>query len=90
MAMMKFDRLTPGQMRVMKDLALRCGMGGLVTLKYRQRLCVPALWRRGLVEIYYRQVPDGAPTNRGPFFGLSLDGKRLAYSLMHPLNRSAA
>ena len=85
---MHFDRLTPGQLRLIKHLARYCGVGGQVTLNYRLCLSVPPLWRRGLVAVWYRQVPEAGI--RGPFYGLTLDGQRLASAIFHPLNRTVA
>lgn len=82
-----FGKLPPSQIRVLRHLALHCGMGGNVTLPKGLRRATPGLWRRGLVEIWYRQIPDQSPSLRGPFYGLSLDGRRLAGLIFHPLNR---
>jgi len=85
-----FGKLPPSQVRVLRHLALRCGMGGNVLLPRPLRRAVPSLWRRGLVEVWYRQVPDQTPSLCGPFYGLTLDGRRLAGLIFHPLNRETA
>lgn len=82
-----FEKLPPSQLRVLKHLALHCGMGGNVIVPRALRRAVPPLWRRGLVEIWYRQTPDQSAALRGPFYGLSLDGRRMACTIFHPLNR---
>ena len=85
-----FERLPPSQVRVLKHLALYCGMGGNVVLPKPLRRAAPGLWRRGLVEVWYRQIPGQSPSLRGPFYGLSLDGRRMASLIFHPLNREVA
>ena len=85
-----FGRLPPSQVRVLKHLALYCGMGGNILLPKALRRAVPGLWRRGLIEVWYRQVPDQSPSLNGPFFGLSLDGRRMVSLIFHPLNQEIA
>lgn len=90
MSFQAYDKMSPSQLRLVKDLWRRSGFGGPVTVPLRQRRPVPALWRRGLIEVWHRQVPDDEPGVRGPFYRLTLDGCRLASSIFHPLNRRDA
>jgi hypothetical protein len=90
MPYLDYERLTPGQLYVVKDLFRRGGPGCPVTMPFSRRRPIPGLWRRGIVQVWHRQVPDDAPGVRGPFYSLSLDGRRLAAAIFHPLNRSEA
>lgn len=55
----------------------RCGLCGRTTLKPHLRPWVVGLWRRHLVEIWFRCVPDEG-ISHGPFFNLTVDGHHLA------------
>jgi hypothetical protein len=68
------DRLTSPQASLLKDLTLRAGLTGRVTLKKWQRELVLPLWRRELVEIWFRHTPDHEPFRRGPFYALTTSG----------------
>lgn len=67
-------RLTSPQATILKDLALRAGLTGRVTLKSWQRRLVLPLWREELVEIWFRQTPDNEPFRRGPYYALTAAG----------------
>lgn len=73
---MSRPRLTTREIAILRDLAVRSGLGGAVTLRDWQRGAATALWRRELIEIWYRQSPDGAL--QGPFFSLTIIGRALA------------
>ena len=60
------ERLSNRQIATLKHLAICCATGGQVTLTRDQREAMAPLWRRELVEIWYRVVPDEG--NRGPFY----------------------
>ena len=68
------ERLTSQQATLLKDLTLRAGLTGRVTIKRWQRPLVLPLWRRELVEIWFRQTPDNEPFRRGPFYALTTTG----------------
>jgi hypothetical protein len=59
-------RLSERQIQTLKQLAITCGNGGQVTLTRDQREAMTPLWRRHLIEIWYRHLPGERP--RGPFF----------------------
>lgn len=78
-ASVRHPRLTGPQIGVLRLLLQRTsGLGRGVTLGVRQRAAVVALWRRGLVECWYRQAPEVSPSLQGPYFTLSLAGFNLA------------
>jgi hypothetical protein len=58
-------------------LAKHGGGRAVAIARYLQGVAA-TLWRRDLVEIWYRQVPDEQPSMRGPFYTLSLSGWNLA------------
>jgi hypothetical protein len=76
------ERLSPREVGIVKHIA-RFQSGGLrfVTFGADVREASIPLWRRGLVEIWHRQFPYDEPGYRGPQFGLSSSGRRLAAAL---------
>ncbi|EJN14710.1 hypothetical protein PMI42_01683 [Bradyrhizobium sp. YR681] len=60
------SRLSERQIATLKQLAVTCGNGGQATLTRDQREAMTPLWRRHLIEIWYRHLPGERP--RGPFF----------------------
>jgi len=84
------QRLSNRQIATLKHLAVCCSNGGQVTLTHDQREAMAPLWRRGLVEIWFRCVPDEGMT-RSPFFRPSESGWRLISSILGARNdREAA
>jgi hypothetical protein len=77
---MKRPKLTQAEIDALLFLAKRCGMTGRITLTMQQRRRTIPLWRRGLVEIWWKRLP-GDRRQRGPFFSLSVDGFQLACAL---------
>lgn len=59
-------RLSERQIQTLKQLSVTCGNGGQATLTRDQREAMTPLWRRHLIEIWYRHLPGERP--RGPFF----------------------
>jgi hypothetical protein len=58
----------------------QCGLTGRTRLSQKQRELVVSLWRRELVEIWWRKVPDDRPI--GPYFSLTASGYQLACSIL--------
>jgi hypothetical protein len=81
------ERLSNRQIATLKHLAICCAAGGQVTLTRDQREAMAPLWRRGIVEIWYRQTVDGNPSLQGPFYRLTESGSRLTDAI---LRRSAS
>jgi hypothetical protein len=84
----KYRRLTGAQINLLRNLAIRCGLGGLVSVARWQRTIALSLWRRGLVEVWYRQAVED--TLQGPYFGLSVAGRHLALLFTAPRAQRAA
>lgn len=80
--MSDFPRLPPRQIGVIKHLMLHCGIGGQVILTRAQRTQAVPLWRRGLVDVWHRMSPVDSPRPHGPFFSLTMAGKRLGYAIL--------
>lgn len=78
---MKGERLSNRQIATLKHLAICCANGGQVTLTREQREAMQPLWRRGLVEIWFRCVPDEG-SSRSPFFRPSATGWLLITSIL--------
>jgi len=78
----RYTRLNSSQINLLRNLAIRCGLGGAVTVSRPYRSIALSLWRRGLVEIWYRQAVED--TLQGPYFGLSIVGRRLALLFTTP------
>lgn len=51
------NRLSNRQIATLRHLAICCGNGGQVTLTRDQRECLVPLWRREIVEMWYRHIP---------------------------------
>jgi hypothetical protein len=82
------DRLTNSQIVVMRSLIERGAGVRPITLDHDwQRQVLLPLWRRGLIEIYYRQSPREVSAPRGPFYLLTASGERLASRFVHPAPR---
>ena len=70
---MSKDRLSSRQINTLKHLAITCADGGMVTLTRDQREAMQPLWRKGVVEMWFRCVPE--EDNKGsPFFRPSRTG----------------
>lgn len=80
-------RLYRYEIAVLRDLAKRAGASGRVSLATRQRRDVVDLWRRGFVEVWYRQSCE-TPSLRGPFFSLTVTGFHLATAFLSPSKRT--
>lgn len=78
---MSKDRLSNRQIATLKHLAICCANGGQVTLTRDQREAMQPLWRRGLVEMWFRCVPDEGST-RTPFFRPTASGWNLIHALI--------
>ncbi|WP_407146287.1 hypothetical protein [Bradyrhizobium sp. ORS 86] len=74
------ERLSNRQIQTLKHLAMVCNGGGQVTLTRDQREAMVPLWRRQIVEIWYRHLPGERP--RGPYFRLTDMGQHLTHKIM--------
>ncbi len=82
------ERLTDKQIMLLRFLAKRGAQIRAVTLARWQRVIAVALWRRGLIEMWWRTVPDD--TMQGPYFGLTIVGARVASSFLNPAPRGSS
>ena len=82
------QRLSNRQIATLKHLAICCANGGQVTLTRDQREAMVPLWRRELIEIWYRHLPGEQP--RGPFFRPTGFGWNLIQSLLRASRSRAA
>lgn len=71
------ERLDYRQIGILRTLAQR-GLGRPITLLSDERGPALPLWRRNLVEIWYRRSPDTSPSSQGPYYALTVAGFRLA------------
>ena len=78
---MKHPKLSAREIWMLLYMAERSGLTGRMTLSRKHRERIVPLWRRHLVEIWWRQIADDE-SNRGPYFSLSVDGHRLAFSIL--------
>lgn len=79
-------RITGPQFAIIRSLLMRGGARRAVALSSHHRQPALPLWRRGIIEIWYRQSPDMQPALQGPYFSLSNSGLHLA-SLLFPAPR---
>lgn len=77
---MNKERLSERQIATLKHLAICCGGGGQVTLTRDQREAMAPLWRREIIEVWYRVIPDEG--NRGPFYRPTAQGWALANAIL--------
>jgi hypothetical protein len=85
------ERLSSREIVIMRSLVTRGASLAAVSLVEWQRQLVVPLWRRGLVEIWYRQALDSQPSFQGPYYRLTINGARLAsYFLPAPRGISGA
>lgn len=77
---MSEERLSNRQIETLKQLAVCCANGGQVTLTRDQREAMQPLWRRGIVETWFRCLPDEGM--RGPFYRPSESGWRLIEAIL--------
>ncbi len=84
-------RLHGEQIALLRHLGRRAlhshGIAG-VSLSKAERAIAVKLWRRGLVNIWFRKVPSNQPSLQGPFFAPSHVGMRLAEQCLYPSQRS--
>jgi hypothetical protein len=81
--------LRGSEIAALKHLAIHAGVAGSVPMPAFERTGGVLLWRRRLVQIWYRQSLDRHGLE-GPFFSLTVDGMRLAAAFMAvPANRAA-
>ncbi len=78
----KYPRLSGAQIWLLRLLARRAERRRGIGLRQRQRPLALSLWRRGLVNIWYRQACDVSPSLQGPYFALSSTGAYLARLFM--------
>ena len=86
---MRTERLSNRQIATLRHLAICCSAGGQVTLTRDQREAMQPLWRRGLVEIWFRCVPDEGST-RSAFFRPTAHGWSLIHAILAASDRRAA
>ena len=72
------ERLSRSQIIILRSLMQRGGNTRAISIDRWQREPAVPLWRRGIVEIWYRQAPDASPSLQGPFFALTIAGAQLA------------
>jgi len=77
------QRLSNSQIVIVRSLFKRSG-GRPVSLDADwQREFMPGLSRRGIIEVWYRQVMGDDLALRGPFLTLSIAGERLAAAIFN-------
>lgn len=75
---MRLPRFTDSQIILLRSLIKRGGASRAVSIHDWQRGPALPLWRRGLIEIWYRQSPSDRPVRQGPYYALSIAGARIA------------
>lgn len=82
---MTAPRLTRGEISVLRSLVRRSGIGRPVSLNRIERRHAVPLWRRSLIEVWSRYVPEFG--SQGPYFSLTVAGHRLASLFAAPRQR---
>lgn len=73
-------RLSAQEITVLLYMLERCALTGRITIPPKRRAGVNTLWRRYLVDIWYRCVPDEGVAH-GPYFNLTADGYQIACAI---------
>jgi hypothetical protein len=76
------ERLKSREIVLLRSLASRGASLRAVSIDRYQRSHALPLWRRGLIEIWYRQSPDAQPSLQGPYYGLTVSGAKLASNFL--------
>jgi len=79
--MSRKERLSNRQIATLKHLAICCANGGQVTLTRDQREAMQPLLRRGIIEMWFRCIPDHGLSPM-PFFRLTEPGWYLIRSIL--------
>lgn len=75
-------RLTGREVNLMLALAMRGGITRPISLERDYRLAVMPLWRRQLVELWFRRPPaEQSSQMHGPFYRLTDSGAQLALAI---------
>jgi len=75
------ERLSNREITLLLHVMQRVGLSGRITLPPARRNRVASLWRKNLIEIWYRRAP-GEGCMHGPYFNLTVEGHRLAAALL--------
>lgn len=87
--MSRYERLSNRQITVLKQLAVCCSGGSPAGLTKPQREAILPLWRRGLIELWYRCLPDEGKAG-SPFFRPSDRGWALINAILAARKARAA
>lgn len=80
------QRLNNLQIVILRSLLKRGGDRQPISLLPFMRRSTIDLWRRGLIEIWYRHPLDHG-SQRGPFYRLTIVGAHLAQQFLYPAPR---
>jgi hypothetical protein len=75
------ERMDNRDVGLLMHIMQRSGLCGRMTLPPQRRSRVVPLWRRGLIEVWYRCAPDEGCMH-GPYFNLTVDGHRVAAAIL--------
>lgn len=86
----KREKLSRFEIVVLRMIAMHGGSSRPIRLhqKFGEPIC--KLWRRGIVEIWWRNPPSNLPMPRGPFYALTVYGARIADAFLHPVSKNPA
>jgi hypothetical protein len=77
---LQFPRMNYREVVLLKEIARRGGIHRPVLIPRARRRAAPSLWRRNLLEVWYRQSLI-ARELQGPFYALTITGWRVASTL---------
>ena len=75
------ENLSNRDIAMLLHIMQRTGLTGRIALALKLRPHVIPLWRRQLIEVWYRCAPDEGCMH-GPYFSLTIEGHRLACVLL--------
>jgi hypothetical protein len=75
------EKLSNADIELLLYMMQRAGLSGRMTLPPQRRARVVPLWRRQLIEVWYRCAPNEGCMH-GPYFKLTVEGHRLGCAFL--------
>lgn len=87
---LRSDRLSRSEINLLKHLIRFSPLGTPVTVPDKHRAALVPLWRKALIEIWYRQDRDNTGVRRTQFVSITVDGARRIDAILHSSSRRLA
>lgn len=84
------DRLSRSEINLLKHLVRFSPLGTPVTIPDKHRGALVPLWRKALIEIWYRQERDNIGGRRTQFVSITIDGISRIDAILNSSSRRLA